>query len=1161
MTPETLRDTEFVFRRLGESFPQFLSDLWAALPESLVGLTLLLLAVRFLARRYSSQTRRAGFGVGKPITLTRLLNGAIFLSIAAVIVWFFTAFYYRDTAQIRSGEAESTLGESNPVLWYVWVGVLLTLAIFYVGVQYLRDSRSIRWYWASFLALLRIAVYAILLTVFLLPAQQTWERTEKRSRVVVLLDVSPSVTQVSDDISSGGPRPPRTRIEHLIEFLTDEQVQFVHRLLQNNPVVVYAFGTRLDDSPQVMERGSTPWSQAEWEAFVHYDFRPLLLRGLSPAAQQALQNTTAPPWNGPRPPAGQRRAGPPQWADWASQWYARREEGLSRNPQEPSRPLVAGLSPEDDAILRDNLRKLERRIDVARAIVLGTNLPDALLTAINREAPNMTQGIIVFSDGRSNLGSDTVIREVRQRAAREKIPIFTVAVGVERRFTSITITEVQTDDVVTPDQGFKVAVHADGVNLAHQSVPVELDVFYLGKEGRVSDLKDRQPDFTFNASTHPRKEPYQITFAPGEPPHGQIEFEIDPVKLQQYPQGKLLTEESRDTAIQKPVLREGVWAVRARIPRHPDEAFPETEHTRERLGIQVQRKVLRVLLWASAAHREFQFLRTFLMREAKDKRVELSILVQNEAGRSGQLTPNPDERLLKRFPDRLDLTDKKVAPEDKGYNLNEYDLIVAFDPDWSEITQQQAEQLQTWVQRQGGGLIFVADRIHTAQLIRRGMEAGSPLNPILEILPVLPDDIIAVKIRAIARHPRRLYLNPIPGSDLLQLEESDSSASPSDPNLSPQDPVAGWERFFTDRDRYSKHPDYKVELFPRRGFYSCYPVKEVKPGAHVLAEFAEIDERGELARRPFLVTNNPAAAWRTAFLASPELYRLQSYPGRGKEYYERFWGKFLRYMAAKRNVKATRGRILLSKEFRVGSPIRIQAQILDPSSRPYPLEGGGAISPKASIWRIAPTSEQPELVEAGIPLQPKLSGRDFEGYYTGQIVADARKFPPEGEYLVRIEVPDSAGEILQSRFNIVRANPELDNTTPDHAALLALASPFDTDLQRRVPERVQTLWSQQLPKDDGGTPKLKFSLEERALVSLIPDCFRAEEQSSLIRGPVNDLWDRGIQLPQRREDGSWWERSIPTAWSGQYLPVSWVMLLVIGLLCTEWALRKVLRLA
>lgn len=1156
MTPDTVRDSEFVFRRLSESFPQFLSDAGSSVPLALLLLTLALAAVRIVYVRY----RRRRYGWHRAVPYLRLLNGAVFLSVAATVTWFFVVFYGRDTSQIPSGEAETPLGDSNPLLWYVFTGGLFALAAFYVALQYVRDSRSIRWYWAVPLALLRLGVYAILLFVFLLPARQTWERTEKRSRVVVLLDISPSMTQVSDELSSGS-RTPRTRIEHLIEFLTDEQVQFVHRLLQNNPVVVYAFGSRLDETPQVLERGDRPWSKEEWSAFANYDFRPFLLRGLSPEGQEALRNTTTPDWNGPRPASGQRQAGPLQWADWATQWYARRDEGRSVNPQEPSRPLVAGLSPEDDAILRDNLQKLDRRIETARAIVLGTNVPDALLAAVNREATNLTQGIIVFSDGRSNLGSEGMIREVRQRAAREKIPIFTVAVGVERRFTSIAITEVQTDDVVAPDQGFKVAVHVDGVNLANQSVPVELDVFYLGKDARVTELKDRQPDFTFNARTNPRQVPYQVVFAPGEPPHGQIEFEVDPVKLQQFPEGRQITEESQDTAIKKPVLKEGVWAVRARIPRHPDEAFPEAEHVRDRLGIQVQRKVLRVLLWASAAHREFQFLRTFLMREARDKRVELSVLVQNEAGRTGQLTPNPEERILRRFPDRLELIDKKIAPEDKGYNLNEYDLIVAIDPDWSELTQQQAENLQTWVQRQGGGLIFVADRIHTAQLIRRGLESGSQLNPILEILPVLPDDIIAVKIRAIARIPRRLYLNPIPGSDLLQLQEPTTPQEPAAKAVAPEDPIAGWERFFTDRERYSKQPDYKLELFPRRGFYSCYPVKEVKPGAHVLAEFAELDERGELARRPFIVTNNPAAAWRTAFIASPELYRLQSYPGRGKEYYERFWGKLLRYMAAKRNVKASRGRILISKEFRSGSLIRLQAQILDPNSRPYPVEGGGAIRPTFSLWRVTPTSEQPELVEAGLPLQPKLTGSDFEGYYTGQIVADARKFPPEGEYLVRIEVPDSAGELLQSRFTIVRANPELDNTTPDHAALLALASPFDSDLQRRMPDRVRTLWSQQLPKDEGGMPRLKFTLEDRSLLGLIPDCFRAEEQSTLIRGPVHDLWDRGVQLPERREDGRWWERNIPTGWSGKYLPVSWVMLVVVGLLCVEWAARKLLRLA
>jgi hypothetical protein len=1157
MTPETVRDTEFVFRRLSESFPQFVNDLAAAVPWPWVILALTLLGSRWAYLRYYQRR----YGRLRAAPYQRWLTGAVWLAVAAAVIGFFLAFYYRDTSQMQAVTTESSLSESNPMLWYVFTAIIMVLAVGYVGVQYLRDSRSIGWWWAVLLALLRLSVYAVVLIVFLLPAQQTWERTEKRSRVVVLLDISPSMTQVSDELGSTG-RTPRTRIEQLIQFLTDEQVQFVHRLLENNPVVVYAFGSRLDETPQVLERGGSAWSAAEWLAFVNYDFRPFLLRGLSPVAQEALQNTTAPDWNGPRPLPGQRYAGPVQWADWAAQWYARREEGLSGQPQQPQRPLVPGLSPEDDAILRDNLQKLDRRIEVARAIVLGTNVPDAVLAAVNREAPHLTQGIIVFSDGRSNLGSESVIQEVRQRAAREKIPIFTVAVGVERRLTSVAITEVQTDDVVAPDQGFKVAVHVDGINLAHQSVPIELDVFYLGKEARVTDLKDRQPDFTFNARSNPRQTPYQITFAPGEPPHGQIEFEIDPVQLHQTAEGRKITEESQDTAIKKPVLKEGVWAVRARIPRHPDEAFPEAEHVRERLGIQVQRKVLRVLLWASAAHREFQFLRTFLMREARDKRAELSVLVQNEAGRSGQLTPNPEERILRRFPDRLVLANNAVNPEEKGYNLNEYDLIVAIDPDWSEITQQQAENLQNWVQRQGGGLIFIADRIHTAQLIRRGLEAGSQLYPILEILPVLPDDIIAVKIRAVARTPRRLYLNPIPGSDLLQLEESGPPPSPAVNGAeTATDPIAGWERFFTDRDRYSKQADYKLELFPRRGFYSCYPVKQVKPGAHVLAEFAETDERGELSRRPFIVTNNPAAAWRTAFIASPELYRLQAYPGGGKEYYERFWGRLLRYMAAKRNVKASRGRILISKEFRSGALIRLQAQILDPNSRPYPLEGGGAIRPTFSLWRIGPTSEQPELVVAGLPLQPKYSGNEFEGYYSGQIVADPRKFPPDNEYLVRIEVPDSAGELLQSRFVITRANPELDNTTPDHGALLALASPFDTDWQRRVPERVRAVWSQQLPKDESGMPRLKFSLADRALLGLIPDCFRAEQQSNLIRGPVHDLWDRGLQLPERQEQGGWWVRNIPASWSGRYIPVSWVLLLVVGLLGLEWALRKLLRLA
>ncbi len=1154
MNPEIERESEFIYRRLYESFPQFMGELWAALPLGLVGLAVLLTAGRWAYSRYLRQQR----GPGRAGRVERLLAWGSFAAWAATIVWFLTALYYQERAEGREAEPEPTAA-GQPLLWYVFCGAVFAIATVYVVWQYVRDSRSIRWYWAMKLALLRLMVYAIVLIVFLLPARQTWERTDKHSRVVLLLDISPSVTQVSDEMSSGPQRPP-TRIDKIIEFLTDEQVQFVHRLVQNNPVVVYAFGTRLDDAAQLIPQGGPVWSAAEWEAFASYDFRPFLLQELSPAGQEALRQTTQPvDWSGPKPASGQRRATPGQWADWAMAWVARKDEGVAADGSR--QPLVAGMSPEDDTVLRDNLRKLERRIDVARTIAAATNVPDSVLAALNREAPNMVQGIIVLSDGRSNLGSAAAIRELQQRAARERIPLFTVAVGVERQFTGIANLEVQSDDIVSPDLGFKVAVHADGINLANQSVPVELDLYYLGKDARVTDLKDRQPDFTFNSQTHPKKQPYQITFQPGDPPHGQIEFEVDPVRLQQFAEGKRITEESKDAAIPKPVLKEGVWAVRARIPRHAEEVFPEPEHRRERLGIQVQQKVLRVLLWASAPNREFQFLRTFLMREAKDKRASVTLLVQNEAGRTGQLTPNPEERLIKRFPDRLDLTNRKVAPEDVGYNLNEYDLIVAIDPDWSEITQQQAENLRTWVQRQGGGFLLVADRVNTFQLIRRGLEPDSPLYPVLEILPVVPDDIIAVRIRAIARTPRRLYLHPIPGSDLLQLQEEGVPVSTAPDGAAGADPTAGWERFFTDRDRYAKSNDHRVEYYPRRGFYSCYPVKEVKPGSHVLAEFADVDERGEVTLRPYMVLNNPAAAWRTGFIASPELYRLHAYLAGGKEYYERFWGKLLRYMAAKRDVRASRGRILLSKEFVAGAPIRVQVQILDPSARPYPPEGGGAISPKFSILRLSPNSPQPELIEAAVPLSPKISGGTFDGYYIGQIPADPRKFPPgDDEYLLRIELPDSPGEVLESRFRILRSNPELDNTTPDHAALLAMASPFDVHLQRRVPERVRQIFLQQLPKDEG-VPKLKFTLDDKALLGLIPDCFKAESLSSLNRGPVQDLWDQGIHLPERREDGSFWEPHVPAAWSGRTLPVSWVMLLLIGLLCWEWMVRKLLRLA
>ncbi len=423
----------------------------------------------------------------KPDATLYWLGWGAIAAVGALLTWVVVAFYKADTETTKKAASDlSALAQSNATMWYVFVGVLFSLGTLFVILMYIKDSRSVRWYWGVPLALLRITVYAILCFVFLLPARQTWERTEKRSRVVVLIDVTPSMTRVSDDVATKT-RKPKKRMEYLIEFLQDKDVALIANLLKSNPVAIYPFGTRLDEAPQLIERDGAAWNAEAWEEFVNFDFRPFLMRDLSEEGKKALSNTTTPvDWaKGPKLPAGVEKPEPANWAEWAAAWYGFKGEAV----------LVPGMNEDDTKKLRENLTKLERRIDVARSITLGTNVPDSITAAVNRESPNMVQGIIVFSDMRSNLGSDASVRELRDRATKEKIPIFTVAVGEDRQTTSIVITDVQADDTMSPEDGGKISVEADGFGLANKTVNVELDIFGPGTDPKaeVPSPKDSRP--------------------------------------------------------------------------------------------------------------------------------------------------------------------------------------------------------------------------------------------------------------------------------------------------------------------------------------------------------------------------------------------------------------------------------------------------------------------------------------------------------------------------------------------------------------------------------------------------------------------------------------------------------------------------------------------
>lgn len=1148
----TTRKTEFVFRRLSDSFDQFGSDLLSAFALNafslaLIGAVVLVVAARVAYRLAVPPTRApktgvadaSAFGVvwgaagalaafaalsegrvllaaagGADLPLWRLAVaavgtfacvllelGVVFavvktlfprrtaaspprdlpavalallmgLLVGALVAWWIVVYFGVDAQQTK-GETDTlaSTGDLNKVKWLVFVTVTFGVGALFTLFTYVLDMRTAPWFVALPLALVRTAVYATLCVLFLLPAVQTWEETNKQSRVVILLDISPSVTEVTDE--TGGASA-RKRVDVLIDFLTDEKVAFLKGLLDRNPVAVYAFGTRLDEAPALIPRGGSGWTRAEWDSFRRYDFKPFLLKGLSDGGKAQLQQSRE--W-------GDR----PGTADWAQAWFARKGDGELKS--------FAGLESDTDAeVLRQNLEKLDKRIDVARTITLGTNVPDSVTAAINRESSNMVQGIVVLSDGRSNLGSESSYAELRDRAMKEKIPVFTVAVGEDRERVAISITDVQAPDSAPIDEAWKINVEADGQNLANREVEVVLDFFAPGNTpDKDKDIKGLVPNETFKQ---------KLVFAPGDPPHGQVEFVIDPAKLPEK-----LTEPSKDAAIQKRVLKEGKWAARARIARDPQEAFPDPEHLSAVREVTVVQQKLRILLVAGAPTREFTFLRTLLVREVQDKRATLTTFVQNDAGTTGKLTAEQDEVVIPRFPTKFDVRPNKgIDPVDRPYNLNEYDVLIAFDPDWSELSLQQSEDLSRWVREGGGGLIYVAGPINTFQLAR--VEEDSRLDPLLKILPVQPADIIAQRIKPIPKTPRRLYLNAkaIIGSDLLRLDDKVQD-----------DPVAGWERFFTDRDRYAKDPDDKVELFPTRGFFSCYPLKPdvgiggVKAGSAVLAEFADVGDTGEVTRLPYLVTNNPSAAYRTGYLASGEFHKMRSYEpgeGTGREFFERIWIKLIKYMSGKRNVKAPRGRLLVGKEAVSGAPLRVQARVLNESAKPYDV---AAPAPKFLV--IQEPKQGDKRTFGPFDMAAKANpGGGFDGYYAGQVLLDPKQYAADdSSYRVEIEIPDSAGDKLTGEFKIRAADPEMDNKRPDFGAMLRMASEFDKDFQARLPDRVKTELGTKLPKE-GGVHRLAFKATDHELLKLIPECMKTETRNSEVRGPVNDLWDKPLRV-------------------------------------------------
>jgi hypothetical protein len=1006
---------------------------------------------------------------------------------------------YQQFVWRRLSEPLEVRGHEFPSwLWWLVLGVILFTAFFYVAWMYIKDSRGVGPWWAIFLGLLRSTVYVLLAIVFLLPAEQTWEETRVMGKVLVLFDASNSLTKVADYAPGGNPGTKlQTRQDKVLAFLTNNKGKFLADLEATNPVTAFRFASRLDENFLFFKDGRN-WTRKEWEDFLRDADRTTELPEAKPLPFEYLQA-----WLNP----GATIDVPPEWG-------TAEKERL------------------------DKLNELTKQLGEA-GLFTGTNLGSATLSLVNRELNGRVQGIVIFTDGRSTEGSSRAFEDIEAHAKAAHIPIFVVGIGEERPQVKIDVVDVRVPEQVQPEDKFRVVAELQGEGLPEKPVKVFLDISYVRKD---KNGKDEELDLTLTEQVNknnPDEKRVRLSLgrktltlepsAPAQfdrssPPRVTVDFPIDALSLAKAAGIDL---EAKETAGKKWELTEtgeGELRFRVRVPRDPQEASAAPFHVSEPSILRVVKKPLRVLLFASSAARDYQFLQSILVREMDKKRAEVSIYLQLPPGvterRGGVVQSVPADRLLGQFPTRLEGGDA----DDKLYALDQYDVIVAFDPDWTQLTSQQLKMVEKWVEK-GGGLIAIGGPINTEELARPQSSYKDKLKPILDLYPVVLKDIRLDEMDRNPTEPWPLnFTGATPDMEFLKLDEGEDATKF----------LSDWDAFFYGRDNAGGNKSNVV-----RGFFSYYPVEKAKTTSVVVARFT--DPKGKLkdgSQQPYLVITSPSSNRRVVWLGSDEMWRLRSL---SVPYHERFWIKLLRYAASNNMGRVSkRIRLYMGSNHVANKPIEFEGKFEGKDGEPL----GGAAKPP--VVTLTPPPGLPDAVAPKpFDMMAKATG---EGWYSGRFQVRAA-----GDYTMQVKIPET-GDTLNQRFSVKEANPEMDNTRPDFQTMYQLASEADDvlgrmadaerqELKRRLQRPKMETISKNEPKDD--KLRLYFDLKN---AHLIPTCMRPDIQTLRNRGPIKDFWDEGFVI---------WNREPPNP----PIKMSWVLLAAVGLLSLEWLTRKLLRLA
>ena len=591
-----------------------------------------------------------------------------------------------------------------------------------------------------------------------------------------------------------------------------------------------------------------------------------------------------------------------------------------------------------------------------------TRLGDSLYQMIGQITGRTLSGVVVLSDGQSNAGLN--VEPARVRAERTGTKLITIGIGSQKPQMNLWIAGMQSPTDVHQGDPFDVNIMVQGTGAAGQQGTVRL--FQQSTDG---DGKDRR----------------QIS-------EQTIEF----------------TDDTLPTSIRfnQQLTVPGKYDFVIRIESAAGATEMTLEDNERRRTIEVNDRRMKVLVISSGPMRDYQFVRNALFRHSG---VESDVWLQSVTDENVGFVSQEAKTLLTKFP----------ATEAELFS---YDVIVAFDPDWSRLSSEQQTFLNRWVSDHSGGLVVVAGEIFTPKLA----QDSDAYRDISVLYPVLLNRMLPeMQLTQRADEPWPLTLTQEGrATEFLKIADATGNAS-----------VDLWSTF--------------------KGIYRSYPVRGLRDGAVVLLEYGNPRARTELGQPPFLASQFFGTG-RCIFIGSAETWRLREISSEG---HQRFWTSLIREVGQGRRSRGTaRGLLLLDRtEVAPGQPVNIRAQLYDARLQPLVMES------------VPLNIVDSEGKAVSIPDRLNADGRGACQYVSS--------FRPtrSGAYRISVPIPESS-DVLQTTIDVVLPNLESQNPTQNAELLTNLTKETQgqylslsqistlpsllTDQSQPVvvDERLQTLW-------------------------------------------------------------------------------------------------------